>query len=61
MKISHKDMINENKGKFRDFYSIGSSLGSGMMIPILFQSFKNRGLRRSEKVRKQEDRGTKSG
>lgn len=28
-KVSQSDFISENKGRFRDFYSIGSALGTG--------------------------------
>ncbi len=33
-KVSQSDFIVENKGKFREFYSIGSSLGAGKKITL---------------------------
>jgi hypothetical protein len=31
-KVSQSDFISENKGRFRDYYSIGSALGTGRIL-----------------------------
>lgn len=41
-KVSQSDFISENKGRFRDFYSIGSALGTGndsLSCILLFLTF----------------------
>lgn len=30
--VSYQDFISENTGRFKDFYSVGSSLGNGSLI-----------------------------
>lgn len=37
-KVSQSDFISENKGKFRDFYSIGTALGTGKNINIFIKN-----------------------
>jgi hypothetical protein len=57
MKFSSSSFVTQNAGKLRDYYRIGKMLGSGKDY-ILIKCI--RGFRRSEDVRAQRNRSSKS-
>jgi len=49
-KVSTSDFISENKGKFRDFYSIGTALGTGAFGEVRKCSNRKTGAIRAVKI-----------
>ncbi len=49
-KVSQSDFISENKGKFRDFYSIGTALGTGAFGEVRKCSNRKTGAIRAVKI-----------
>ncbi len=57
--MSQSDFISENKGRFRDYYSIGTALGTGN-LSLLNVMLCNRGLWRSKEMFESKDGSYKS-